>query len=500
MSHQIAHRGLAAIVASILFTQIVCAESPPKAAATRPAVTRPAGTRPAGELLRERFFTDYPELRSRWDGLSDWNKVRYLRTWTWSWVDVAFDPHLHASLGKNTIETIDLFDKDCGGVWCEGASSSLIQVYQDFGFEAYNLSISMVPPATEWGAHVMTLVRINDSQGKPIWSLQDAYFNSCLADAHGEPIDYLAFLQRLKSGELDQVQVLEMEMPVKEWPAVIVPPERSQGREVEELRFEHWPVDLEQYRIEGASGDWVKIKSPRTAKLYASRFYYFKEILEANDLPANSILAFVYSDHSFEGDPKYLAQIQSLQNTPPLKPLPYKKYKVWFSSAGYREIPWRWSNRRSDNEPGILEIAKAGKHTLHLWMGEPRVPIDRLLLSQDPNIGPADFATADPEEVIVVEAEDAARNVARSDALWLLCDRQGKRHSGRGFMVSQPRERKFDIARCRDEAPELQFELDFPRAGRWHVFVRTNTVIPPNDLIHVGLDGTPVYSMELSER
>ena len=55
----------------------------------------------------------------------------------------------------------------------------------------------MVPPAKEWGSHAITFVVFNHD-GKEIWSLQDAYFNNCVTDENGQPLDYLEFLKRLK--------------------------------------------------------------------------------------------------------------------------------------------------------------------------------------------------------------------------------------------------------------------------------------------------------------
>ena len=451
--------------------------------------------------VRELFFDAYPELRERWEQLSAWDQVRYLRTWTWSWVDVAFDPHLYPSLGNNALETIKLFAKDCGGVWCGGAATSLIQVYRDFGFEAHQLGFSMVPPAVEWGGHVVTLVRIKDRNGQPIWSLQDAYFNSCLADDDGDPIDYVEFLTRLKARELDQVKVLEMEMPVKAWPTVVIPPDRSRGRDLEQLPHEYWPVDLDAYRIEGKPGDWVKIYSPRTSKLYEGRFYYFKEILQANGLQPDSRFAFLYASQTFDGPKEFLNRIHSVREEEPLKPLSHGKYKVWFSSAGYREIPWRWASLTTENKAATLVVESPGTHTVHVWMGEPRVPIDQLVFTQHPRATARriDLEESDAER-IVVEAEEPAENVRRTPCYWVLCDRQSQHHGGRGFMVSQPRRFSFDRETCPDKSPELRYKVDFPRAGIWHVCVRTNTVIPPNDLIHIGMNGKPLFSMELSKR
>lgn len=451
----------------------------------------------SSEQVKAKFFTDYPELKDRWDTMSDWDRVRYLRTWTWGKVDMCWPPNMYDSkpgwYELSAAETIEWFEKDRGGVWCGGTCSTLVRILHDFGFEAYGMGIYMIPPATEWGSHAIALVKIKDHRGRDIWSLQDAYFNDCVADANGNPLDYVEFLQCLKAGKHKTVQLLSHEMPIKQWPGLLVCPEMREGRTYQEMAGMYQMMDHEKFRPVEIGDEWVKLLTPRTAEQYEVRFYYFKEILAANGWPTDSIYAFLFAKQSFNGPESYLKKMQAVLGDTKLKPLPYPKYKVWFSTSAYREMPWKWSTVTIENKPAALIVPSAGEHVVNLWAGEPRVPLDRLILTKDKNYkaegkGPA----KSNKDLIVVEAEDFDESIERSGAFWVTLTRQTTDHTGRGLVCSQPQ--IFNLTH--DNAPELRYKIKFPSAGVWYVFVRENVVMPTNDLIYIGLDDKLVFAME----
>ncbi|MBN2292999.1 MAG: hypothetical protein JXM70_11275, partial [Pirellulales bacterium] len=49
---------------------------------------------------------------------------------------------------------------------------------------------------------------------------------------------------------------------------------------------------------------------------------------------------------------------------------------------------WRWLGDYEQGSPVMIEITEPGDHTLHLWMREDGVAIDRILLTTDPDFVP----------------------------------------------------------------------------------------------------------------
>ena len=92
--------------------------------------------------------------------------------------------------------------------------------------------------------------------------------------------------------------------------------------------------------------------------------------------------------------------------------------------------------------------------------------------------------------LIVIEAEDAVGNVAAASRSWVSGSRSGAR--GNASMITSP-----DSGLIRfgsGDSPHLSYQVDFPKAGSWHVWVRGWGDAVGNegksDSVHVGLDGT----------
>lgn len=101
--------------------------------------------------------------------------------------------------------------------------------------------------------------------------------------------------------------------------------------------------------------------------------------------------------------------------------------------------------------------------------------------------GDSDIAV---DGLIVIEAEDAVDNVAAANHSWVSGSRSGAR--GNASMIASP-----DSGLIRfgsGDSPHLRYQVDFPKAGSWHVWVRGWGDAVGNegksDSVHVGLDGT----------
>jgi hypothetical protein len=56
--------------------------------------------------------------------------------------------------------------------------------------------------------------------------------------------------------------------------------------------------------------------------------------------------------------------------------------------ANFARGSWGWSNRHADGTVATIEITTAGIHTIHLWMREDGLTIDRLILSRSETYQP----------------------------------------------------------------------------------------------------------------
>ena len=92
--------------------------------------------------------------------------------------------------------------------------------------------------------------------------------------------------------------------------------------------------------------------------------------------------------------------------------------------------------------------------------------------------------------VITIEAEDAVDNVAAADRSWIAGSRNGA--SGNASMISSPDNGLIRLNAT--DSPQLQYQVNFPEAGTWYVWVRgwgdAVGSEGKSDSVHVGVDGT----------
>jgi hypothetical protein len=58
------------------------------------------------------------------------------------------------------------------------------------------------------------------------------------------------------------------------------------------------------------------------------------------------------------------------------------------SLTGFAPRTWSWANNDGQNNPVTIEITEPGVHTLHLWMREDGLRLDRILLTIDSGYNP----------------------------------------------------------------------------------------------------------------
>lgn len=169
----------------------------------------PAAVSSPSDRLKQTIAQAMPELQN--PKLDDWTKVNLLRRWAYRQIDVAYQTCSQNAFApdvsnRDAATIFADFVADRGGVWCAGASDSLLRLYQLYGYKAYSIHFGDKQSLT----HTVTLVQIQH-QGKPLLVVQDAYLNTTITDAQGQPLAYWDLLQRLQSRHTDQVTIVQQQ-------------------------------------------------------------------------------------------------------------------------------------------------------------------------------------------------------------------------------------------------------------------------------------------------
>lgn len=161
--------------------------------------------------LKQIIASEYPEIDNQ--NITDWKKVNILRDWAYEHTDHTFT--LSESLDsdptfryyqKNAPEIYSAFLNDQGGVACGGAAYALHQLYEMYGYQSYVVSVGD-PTFSNHTSHAITLVQISQS-GKPILSIQDAYFDLTITDENNSPVDFLEVVKLLNKDKYGSLNVL----------------------------------------------------------------------------------------------------------------------------------------------------------------------------------------------------------------------------------------------------------------------------------------------------
>jgi hypothetical protein len=89
--------------------------------------------------------------------------------------------------------------------------------------------------------------------------------------------------------------------------------------------------------------------------------------------------------------------------------------------------------------------------------------------------------------MVVVEAESYDRNANSSSASWQFQSSQSG-YSGTGYMTALPNS-GITIGDNDFNSPRLDYDIDFPAAGNWYIWVRASSGNGGDNSAHIGLDG-----------
>lgn len=172
------------------------------------------------EQIINQIIADVPVLRSA-EPVSQFDITNALREWVSEHVPVVLSyDNLRLVKVKNVTspvevplaERLQLFANGEAGGWCSSASVTLMDIYELFGFESYELGFGAISNGE--ATHAVTLVRIRDGE-RDIWSVQDSYFNQTLVDRNGRPLDYFDVLDLLKKRADHQITIKKGNNPTR---------------------------------------------------------------------------------------------------------------------------------------------------------------------------------------------------------------------------------------------------------------------------------------------
>ena len=122
-------------------------------------------------------------------GQDQWEHVCALRRWLSAQVPATYEEDLLLFTEPPWDppgHTLALLAQGGAGLMCGGTNHLLGQVYDLLGWRTLRINLG----APDLGlTHVTVVVEVTTPQG-PIYSLQDAYWNQCLVDHQGLPLDY----------------------------------------------------------------------------------------------------------------------------------------------------------------------------------------------------------------------------------------------------------------------------------------------------------------------
>ncbi len=168
---------------------------------------------------------------------------------------------------------------------------------------------------------------------------------------------------------------------------------------------------------------------------------------------------------------------------------------------------WGWSNRVRDGSRATLKVSSAGPQTINIWMREDGMVVDKIVLSKYGSMKPGDYGNAGPpittpgqpasqpasggntnsDNVVSVEMEEYTSNVGVGGHDWVPALVSGA--SGGGSLQALPNNSTNRDTGYVVNSPRLDFNVNFPKSGRYYVWVRGRSQSQGDDSLHVGLNG-----------
>jgi len=165
-------------------------------------------------MLENVIASEYPEINNQ--NITDWEKVNILRDWAYEHTDypnVSIQtsgkilnaiPESHF-YQKEAPEIYSIYLNDQGAVVCSGSAYSLERLYEMYGYKSYFVNLGD-PIVANQTSHAITLVQINHN-GKPLLSVEDAYFDYTIVDKEKNPIDFFEIVKLLRNERFSDIEV-----------------------------------------------------------------------------------------------------------------------------------------------------------------------------------------------------------------------------------------------------------------------------------------------------
>jgi methionine-rich copper-binding protein CopC len=167
---------------------------------------------------------------------------------------------------------------------------------------------------------------------------------------------------------------------------------------------------------------------------------------------------------------------------------------------------WQWMKYSAAGpNPATISVPSAGVHTVNLWGREDGTPVDRIVITQgaaptgegppesarggDPPPPPPDGAYQFDGDTVTVEAENADEVIDRSATGWQATSSPAGA-VGQAMVIPEAGTGWGDIGSAPTTAPELSFQIEFPAAGAYDVYVRANPPDQGSNSVHAGINGT----------
>lgn len=165
---------------------------------------------------------------------------------------------------------------------------------------------------------------------------------------------------------------------------------------------------------------------------------------------------------------------------------------------------WGWSQNTMDGVVATIRVAKAGEHTINVWMREDGMLIDKIVLTTSSGYVPTDSGPSESplgentapntDGVISIEAENFTDNVSMGAHSWDLVTPSG--HSGNGAMQAMPNIKTNNDAWYKTKSARLDYTVNFVKSGAHYIWVRGKGATSYDDSLHMGLDGATPASCD----
>lgn len=179
---------------------------------------------------------------------------------------------------------------------------------------------------------------------------------------------------------------------------------------------------------------------------------------------------------------------------------------------GFPSNGFGWIGRAPNGERATIMVTNEGVHTIHLWMREDGLAVDRIHLTRSASATPSGIgppvsvrdgippAVTPPafEEVggsITIEAESLTTSSSTPSHRWVTTS-QPAGYSGSSAMVTTPDTGAVITGSIPTSAPSLTFRVRVASTGTYHVWVRGLAPTPSSNTLHVGLDGRVIASAD----